>query len=427
MTSAPSLATVLETGAIRCVYQPVVDMDDRAVVAYEALMRGPVGTPMESPVALLDAARTDTELAMLDRLAHRIALDELVAHPDAEGRALFLNIEPRGIGQRLPESVVGPWARAREAALDRGLQVVIELTERALLDDPGLMLWSVAEMRDLGARIALDDVGALPESLAFLPVVRPDVVKLDLRLVRDHGSLEIAQIANAVRSYAEESGAAVVAEGVETEADHEVALSLGATLGQGWLYGRPAALPSDLGPRREVARVAGASAASGDTPFEVVSAERPTRRGQKAVLLPISHSLEDAASSLAIPPLLLGCFQDAEFFTARTRERYTRLGRRLPLVGALGTAMPSEPAPHVRGADLEGQDALTGEWNVIVLGAHYAAALVALDLGDFRTEGSRRRFDYVVTHDRELVIAAAQTLLTRLLRRQDAESVRSAG
>jgi hypothetical protein len=305
--------------------------------------------------------------------------------------------------------------------------VVIELTERALLDDPGLMLWSVAEMRDLGARIALDDVGALPESLAFLPVVRPDVVKLDLRLVRDHGSLEIAQIANAVRSYAEESGAAVVAQGVETEADHEVALSLGATLGQGWLYGRPAALPSDLGPRREVARVAGASSASGDTPFEVVSAERPTRRGQKAVLLPISHSLEDAAASLAIPPLLLGCFQDAEFFTARTRERYTRLGRRLPLVGALGTAMPSEPAPHVRGADLEGQDALTGEWNVIVLGAHYAAALVALDLGDFRTEGSRRRFDYVVTHDRELVIAAAQTLLTRLLRRQDAESVRSAG
>lgn len=427
MTTSRDLADVFEARAIRCVYQPVVDLDDRQVVAFEALMRGPAGTALESPVALLDAARTDADLATLDRLAHTVALEEMVAHADSAGRTLFLNIEPRGIGQRLPDAIVGPWARGRESALERGLQVVIELTERALMDDPGLMLWTVAEMRELGARIALDDVGALPESLAFLPAVRPDVVKLDLRLVREHGSLEIARIANAVRAYAEESGAAVVAEGVETEADHETAHSLGATLGQGWLYGRPGALPADLGARRDVARVGSLPNLPGDTPFEVVAAQRRTRRGAKGLLLPISHSLEDAASCLAVPPLLLGCFQDAHFFTQHTAQRYARLAGRLPLVGALGTAMPSQPAPLVRGAELDGQDALAGEWNVIVLGAHYAAALVARDLGDFRTEGSRRRFDYTVTHDRALVIAAAQTLLTRLLRRDGVESVRQAG
>lgn len=415
------LAELLHAGGIHCVYQPVVDLDDRHVVAYEALMRGPVGSPLESPVALLDAARTDVELATLDRLAHTFALREMTSHPGAAGHSLFLNIEPRGIGQRLPGSSVQPWLAGISAAVDNRLQVVIEFTERALLDDPSLLLWSVGEMRDLGARIALDDVGALPESLAFLPVVRPDVVKLDLRLVREHGSLEIAQITNAVRAYAEESGAAVVAEGVETERDHDVALILGATLGQGWLYGRPSALPAELSGRRDMARVPPLHQADGLTPFEVVAAQRRPRPCDKGLLVPISNSLEDAARALALPPLLLGCFQDAEFFTPHTQARYTDLARRLPLVGALGASMPSSPAPGVRGAPLAEQDALVRQWGVIVLGAHYAAALVALDRGDLRMAGRNRRFDYVVTHDRDLVIAAAKTLLTRVLRREAAD------
>jgi DICT domain-containing protein len=176
-----------------------------------------------------------------------------------------------------------------------------------------------------------------------------------------------------------------------------------------------------------VARVAAVPDHPGDTPFEVVAKKRSARRGSKGLLLPISHSLEDAAASLAIPPLLLGCFQDAQFFTPYTTLRYARLAERLPLVGALGTAMHGEPAVGVRGAGLDAQDALIGEWNVIVLGAHYAAALVALDYGDVWAQGSRRRFHYIVTHDRDLVTAAAQTLLTRLLRRDDAASVRDAG
>lgn len=184
---------------------------------------------------------------------------------------------------------------------------------------------------------------------------------------------------------------------METERDREVALSLGATLGQGWFYGRPDALPAELSARRDIASVSPLQDRQGFTPFEVVAAERSVRPGDKALLLPISHSLENAAQALAIPPLLGGCFQDVQFFTPHTRSRYTELAERLPLVGALGIDMPTAPAPHVRGASLGEQDALAGEWNVIVLGAHYAAALVALDRGDFRSQGLARRFDYVVT------------------------------
>ncbi len=397
-----------------CAFQPLVDLETRAVIAHEALMRGPAGTPYASPMALLEAAQDERELAALDSTVHAQALQALADHPDGRRQSLFLNIEPRGIGHLMADALAQRWARARESALAAELDVVIELTERALLEDPAVVLDSVDQMRALGARIALDDVGATPESLAFLPIVQPDVVKLDLRFIRQHGEQEIAEISNAVRAYAEETGADVVAEGVETEADHAVAVSLGATVGQGWLYGRPGPLPSALLHARPVRRVAPPTVAVAPTPYAVVAAARATQVGSKAVLLPISHSLEHASRSLSIPPILLGCFQRARYFTPGTVRRYTTLAKQLPLVAALATDMPTEPADNVRGAALERGDALEGEWNVIVVGAHYAAALVALDLGDRGGAEHDRRFAYAVTHDRPLVLAAARTLVGRL-------------
>src|SRR3712207_7120838 len=94
----------------------------------------------------------------------------------------------------------------------------------------------VARVRELGWSIALDDVGADPMSLAFMPLLRPDVVKLDLRLVQDEPGPAIAEIMNAVNAYAERSGARVLAEGIENDHHLRMAKALGATLGQGWLF-----------------------------------------------------------------------------------------------------------------------------------------------------------------------------------------------
>ena len=72
------------------------------------------------------------------------------------------------------------------------------------------------------------------------------------------------------------------------------------------------------------------------------------------------------------------------------------------------------PAPGVRGASLGPGDPLRGEWDVIMVGPHFAAALVARDCGDDGPDADRR-FDFVITHDRDLVVRAAQPLLDRLL------------
>jgi DICT domain-containing protein len=112
----------------------------------------------------------------------------------------------------------------------------------------------------------------------------------------------------------------------------------------------------------------------------------------------------------------LSSFQEARHFTPLTAARYARLARGAAVVGALGAGMASEPAPGVRGAHLADGEVLRGEWNVIVLDAHFAAAFTARDLGD-DGEDEQRRFDFCMTYDRELVIAAARTLMERIAAR----------
>ena len=79
-------------------------------------------------------------------------------------------------------------------------------------------------------------------------------------------------------------------------------------------------------------------------------------------------------------------------------------------MAGLATGVGQEPLPGVRGADLAPNDPLCGEWNVIVVGPHFAGALVARDLGDDGPDATRR-FDYALTYDRDLALAAARALM----------------
>jgi DICT domain-containing protein len=112
--------------------------------------------------------------------------------------------------------------------------------------------------------------------------------------------------------------------------------------------------------------------------------------------------------------VVLATFQHARFFTDSTRQRYERLAESAALVGALGFGMPPRPGVGVRGAGLAADDRLQGEWDVVVVGPHFAGAFVARDLGDDVTD-SDRRFEYFMTYDRERVTAAAAALLRHLV------------
>ena len=97
------------------------------------------------------------------------------------------------------------------------------------------------------------------------------------------------------------------------------------------------------------------------------------------------------------------------------RRRYERIAARAALVGVLGVGIPSRPGDGIRGAGLRPEDPLQGEWDVVVVGSHFAGAFVARDLGDTGPD-SERRFEYFMTYDRERVTAAAGALLRHLVR-----------
>ena len=152
---------------------------------------------------------------------------------------------------------------------------------------------------------------------------------------------------------------------------------------------------------------------AGRTPFEVIAAERPTASATKSLLLPMSHHMENRALRIGEGAAVLAAFQDAKHFTPHTVRRYEMLARGASLVAALGVELGEDPVPGVRGAHIEPDDPLAGEWSVIVIGPHFAGALVAQDLGDTGRERDRR-FIFATAYDRGLVIAAARTLLARI-------------
>jgi DICT domain-containing protein len=117
-----------------------------------------------------------------------------------------------------------------------------------------------------------------------------------------------------------------------------------------------------------------------------------------------------------VSAVVLSAFQESQYFSAATRSRYSALSKDAALVGALGAGLSDEPAPGVRGAALDHADPLRHEWDVTVIGTHFAMAFVAQDLGD-NSADMHRRFDFAITYDRALAVEAASAMMGRLAAR----------
>ncbi len=401
--------TTALTGGLRSLYQPIVALATGETVAYEALVRGPAGTALESPAMLFAEARRRRRTDELDRACRAAAIQGAARAGLSAPAALFVNVEPEVLGAT-PEQV----ARSVIAgAAGTEVRVFFEVTERALTESPAALLEAVERLRGDGFGIALDDVGVDPRSLSLLALLRPDVVKLDMSLIHGHPSRASGQVMNGVYAYAESTGAAIVAEGIENQRHVLAAQSMGATLAQGWHFGRPAPLLNPARPATGAASLGLPARVVPASPVELVHSRRTFSLGRKDVLLSMSRALEAQALELGEHAVVVATFQDLRHFTPATRHRYARLGERAAFVAALGAGVPDPPAPGVRGSSLTNDDVLVGEWDIAVLGPHFAGALVARDLGDHGPDHDRR-FEFVLTFDRDLVIDVAATLIARV-------------
>lgn len=400
---------VLRARGLQPVFQPLVDLQTGVVVGYESLIRGPRGSLMEMPAELFSAARAEGRLGELDALCRQSAFGAAAAAGLGGGDMVFVNLDPAALSEA---SFPGTPAALQPPP---GVRVVFEVTEHALASDPVGMLAAVADLRRRGFGIALDDVGGDSRALALMPLLRPDVIKLDLRLVQQQPSVDAARILAAVSAEVERTGAVVVAEGVEVPGDVGIARSVGATIAQGFHFGRPGVLPGRGAPRaRGVRLLEPEPARAGRTPFEILlMRDRPVQRAAKPLLRAISHSLELEAIALGQSAVVIATFQDQRHFTPKARQTYRTLGRWLAFTGVLGAGLSGEPEPGVRGADLGPEDPLRSEWNVAVIGPHFAAALASWDVGDLGPE-SERRFDFAVSHDRDVAVEAARSMMLRI-------------
>ncbi|MGA8217080.1 MAG: EAL domain-containing protein [Solirubrobacterales bacterium] len=226
---------ILSEGAIAPLFQPVVSLTTGRLTGYEALARFPdaPGRPPTTWFAQANACGLGPEL---EAAAIEAALQPVGRPP---GTHLAINVSPSALSTDAVKRVLP----------DDLSDIVIELTEHEVYVGDSLLANSLAQLRERGARIAIDDAGAGYAGLKQVMWVRPHIVKLDLELTRAiHADpVRMALVESLVR-FARRVGATVCAEGIESHEDIEVLANLDVPCGQGFAIGRPAPPWSQVSP-----------------------------------------------------------------------------------------------------------------------------------------------------------------------------------
>jgi EAL domain-containing protein (putative c-di-GMP-specific phosphodiesterase class I)/ActR/RegA family two-component response regulator len=211
-------------------YQPIVSWAEKRVYAYEALLRSREPS-LPHPGAVLDAAERLGRVHELGRAIRAKAITPTV--PLTDGTLLFLNLHPSDLLDDGLYQTSGPLTAIAG-------RVVLEITERASLDGIRDVRERVASLRRLGFRIAIDDLGAGCAGLAGFALLEPDVVKLDMALVRglDREPTKWTLVRTMI-SVCKELGILAIAEGIETSGERYALARAGCDLMQGYLFAKP--------------------------------------------------------------------------------------------------------------------------------------------------------------------------------------------
>ena len=217
-------------------YQPILSLEARTILGFEALSRGSRGNPLESADDLFSAAAEHQYLVELDRLCRKRALLNSSRIPS--NSKLFINT--------LPATIRDPEFRGKllidflERAQVAPQRIVLEITEKLVIENYGLFQEAMAYFSDLGMSFAVDDVGAGYSGLEAIARLKPAFLKIDIALVRDvHVSLVNREMVKAIVSLGHGIGSAVIAEGIHSEDEARTLVETGVDFGQGYHLARP--------------------------------------------------------------------------------------------------------------------------------------------------------------------------------------------
>jgi EAL domain-containing protein (putative c-di-GMP-specific phosphodiesterase class I) len=233
----------LEAKLGRCIaaigmhYQPIVHAETRARFAYEALLRSS-DKSLPHPGAILDAAERLERIPTLGR-AVRANVAKTIAATPVERGVVFVNLHLLDLFDKQLMSPFSPLSKIAS-------RIVLEITERTSLEGAADIRYRVAELRELGFRIAIDDLGGGHARMGTFTPVDMDLVKLDMSLVRDIDKHPMKQrLAKSIIELCNEHQTRVIGEGVENEREAKVLVDLGCDYLQGYVIAKPAPPFSD--------------------------------------------------------------------------------------------------------------------------------------------------------------------------------------
>jgi EAL domain-containing protein (putative c-di-GMP-specific phosphodiesterase class I) len=211
-------------------YQPIVNWPARSVFAYEALVRSDEPS-LRQPLSLLDAGERLDRIDEIGRHVRRKIAAALAVAP--RSTTMFVNLHASDLRDEAFLSGADPLSQFAR-------QVVLEITERAALDDVHEVPARIRRLKSMGYRVAVDDLGAGYAGLNSFALLEPDIVKLDMCLVRDVDAAPVKRrLLQGLIEACRDLGIRVVAEGVETLAERDTLLALGGELLQGYLFAGP--------------------------------------------------------------------------------------------------------------------------------------------------------------------------------------------
>lgn len=213
-------------------YQPIVDMDSRSIYAHEALVRGPSG---ESAFSVLSQV-TEANRYRFDQACRVKAIKTAAQLGIAE--RLSINFLPNAVYK--PELCIRTTletARAHDFPVER---IVFEVTEGERVEDGPWLAQILREYKRCGFLTAIDDFGAGYAGLTLLADFKPDLIKIDMELIRNVDTSKPRQaIVRALVRLCEDMGIQVIAEGIETTGERDFLYDTGIRLMQGYLFGKP--------------------------------------------------------------------------------------------------------------------------------------------------------------------------------------------
>lgn len=264
--SAAATPRSLLAQGIRTVFQPIVDVRGGAVIGFEALSRGPAGSGLEDPLDLLAAAKSAGRLGEIDWVCRALAVAAALRSGLPGQLTWFINVEPDALTTACPSYLYPVFRRASGR-----LRVILEITERYDESHIPALQELAAIARRNGWGLALDDLGADESAFRLLPVLTPDVIKLDASLLDPQQHRKVSMVQVVLEQYRLDGHRPhLLAEGIETPEQADLAQHhLHARYGQGFLYGWPAPLPAVMPPPGVPAGLTGSLEAS--LPFASVA------------------------------------------------------------------------------------------------------------------------------------------------------------